>query len=233
MACLPATMRVVLLVGIVLAGCLHICVIAFPNWWWFNYGYWVQDTTGVLGTNGGIFQYCQHYRIMIGGHYNCFNYGDKAAQSEGLLDTTEDLMPLGGILTTVQAFTVLALFMSLPIIVLIGVACKVGKKQTMMRIVSLCLLLQCGFMIGSVGSAHQWIHQPLCMECDWRDLYNYDWAFYAAGALIGIYMCLFVLAFITSCTDTNEPLEDRFKARTHRADTRKQKTPAGYHLDGV
>lgn len=93
MALLPASLRVVLFVSIVLAGALHIAVLALPNWWWFNYGMWVQDTTGVVGTNGGLFQYCQHYRLrLFGGSYTCHNYGSSAG---GLLETTADLIPQG------------------------------------------------------------------------------------------------------------------------------------------
>lgn len=71
---------------------------------------------------------------------------------------------------------------------------------------SLYLSIDAGLlMVGSVGSAHSWIQQPLCMECDWRDLYNYDFAFYCAGALIGIYMAIALIAFWASCLDSNEP----------------------------
>lgn len=86
-------LRIIILVGLASGACLHIAVMVVPNWWYFHYGYWVQDTTGVERLNGGLFQVCQYERKTLGALYTCADYGKGPT---GLKDTSEGLQPDSG-----------------------------------------------------------------------------------------------------------------------------------------
>ena len=85
--------RIVIICGIVACACLHIAILIVPNWWYFAYGTWVQDTTGVERLNGGLFRVCQYDRKTMNGEWTCHGYDDGPT---GLKDTRGGHQPESG-----------------------------------------------------------------------------------------------------------------------------------------
>eukprot|EP00117_Sycon_ciliatum_P012737 scpid80042/ scgid13692/ len=210
--------RIVIICGTVLSAALHMAVIREPNWWHFDYGYWVQDTTGVTRLNGGLFQVCQYQRSPITTGWTCAGIGEGP---EGLLDTRDGLHPESNLLPLWRGFTVGALLPGLPVIILLAFAFRTRFRLILTKIAFGCLLAQSLLMVGGVGAAHEYIVRASCKDCDWRELYTYMWCFYAGCALIGAYMVLALVAmasFFLDRSDIKRNREDEYSINDATSD---------------